>query len=136
MTRATRSLSAGVTLTWRSGSLGDELVPFDLGDAHAREASWLEASTQIDDAVDLRRLARGAPFPLERGILARSVHQHVDDSPAELHVLLPGDMVLALLHDRRAVGRHARGNLIGELRRRRSLFRRIREDAEAIEPGV
>src|SRR3989442_1797636 len=61
----------------RSGALADELVSLDLGDAHAREAARREVApaAQVDDAVDLGRLPRRSPFPLEGGSLAWSVDE-------------------------------------------------------------
>src|SRR5439155_1428369 len=55
MISATRSAAAT-----RLGALADQLVSLDLGDGHAREPAGLEAAAEVDDAVDLGRLAGGA----------------------------------------------------------------------------
>src|SRR5881628_883379 len=129
MISATRS--AGVT---RLGALADQLVPLDLDDRHAREPAGLEAAAaEIDHTVDLRRLASGAALEGERRILARAVHEHVRDRPDERLVALPRDPVLEVLDNRRALGRHLGGNLVGEPGRRRSVLGRVCEDAEPVE---
>src|SRR5438034_1369362 len=75
MTSATRV----VVETGRLHPLADELVAFHLGDARAREVPRREggAVAEIDDAVDLGRLAGRAALPRERRVLARPVHEHV-----------------------------------------------------------
>src|SRR5438876_5297472 len=128
MISATRSAAAA-----RLGALADQLVPFDLDDGHAREPAGLEAAAEIDHTVDLGRLAGGAPLEGERRILAPAVHEDVRDRPHELPVALPCDPVLKVLHDRRALGGQLGGDLVGERGRRRPLFGRVREDAEAVE---
>src|SRR6266480_576297 len=131
MISATRSAAAA-----RLGALADQLVPFDLDDGHAREPAGLEAAAEIDQTVDLGRLAGGAPLEGERRILAPAVHEDVRDRPHELPVALPCDPVLKVLHDRRALGGQLGGDLVGERGRRRPLFGRVREDAEAVEAHV
>src|SRR6266705_215229 len=118
----------------RLGALADQLVPLDLDDRHAREPAGLEAAAaEIDHTVDLRRLASGAALEGEGRILARAVHEHVRDRPHERLVALPRDPVLEVLDNRRALGRHLGGNLVGEPGRRRSVLGRVREDAEPVE---
>src|SRR5207244_5468418 len=108
MISATRSAAAT-----RLGALADQLVSLDLGDGHAREPAGLEAAAEIDDAVDLGRLAGGAALERERRILARAVDEHVRERPHELRVRLPRDPVLQVLVDRRALGRHLGGHVGG-----------------------
>src|SRR6185369_8602895 len=105
------------------GALADELVAVDLDDTHAGEVTGAEiaAAAQVDDAVDLRRLARGPALPVERAVLAGAVHQDLGLRPHQLGGALPGDRVLGLLHARRALGRDLGIDLAGELRRRRAL---------------
>src|SRR5947207_1458646 len=136
-TVAIATVSRSVAESVRLRTPPNELVPFPLGDAHAREASRRGgAVAKIDDAVDLRRLARCAAFPREGGILARPVHEDVDHGAHELGVALERHDVVRILDDRRALGRGLGVDLIGEVGRRRALFRRIREHAESIEAGV
>jgi len=66
------------------------------------------AISQIDDAVDLRRLPGRPAFPGERRILARAVDQDVGDRAGEGRAALPGPAVLMLLHERGALGRGPR----------------------------
>src|SRR5688572_3624077 len=117
------------------GALADELVAVDLDDADAREVPGAEvaAAAQVDDAVDLRRLAGGAALPVERGVLAGTIDQHVHRCPHLLARPLPGEGVLRLLDARRALGRHLGLDLPGVARRRRALLGRVGEDAEAVE---
>src|SRR5881296_3699626 len=122
----------------RLGALADELVAFHLGDAHAREAPRREggAVAEIDDAVDLGRLAGRAALPRERRVLARPVHEHVDDGAHEPGVALPRDPVLNVLDDGRTLGGELRVDLIGIVGRRRAGFGRVREHAEPVEARV
>src|SRR5881409_613655 len=115
--------------------LADELVAFHLGDAHAREAPRREggAVAEIDDAVDLGRLAGGAAFPRERGILARPVHEDVEHRADALGVAVERDRIVQVLHDGGALGGHLRVDLVGKVRRRRPAFGRVREHAKAVE---
>src|SRR5881409_2469365 len=119
----------------RLGALADELVAFHLGDAHAREAPRREggAVAEIDDAVDLGRLAGGAAFPRERGILARPVHEDVEHRADALGVAVERDRIVQVLHDGGALGGHLRVDLVGKVRRRRPAFGRVREHAKAVE---
>src|SRR5437762_3605807 len=121
-----------------SGALADELVAFHLGDARAREAPRREggAVAEIDDAIDLRRLAGRAAFPGERRILARPVHEHVHDRADELGVSIPRDPILEILHDGRTLGGDVRVDLVGEVGRGGAAFGRVGEDAEAVEARV
>src|SRR5882724_6814598 len=121
-----------------SGALADELVAFHLGDARAREAPRREggAVAEIDDAVDLRRLAGRAAFPGERRVLARPVHEHVHDRADELGVSIPRDPVLRVLHDGRTLGGDVRVDLVGEVGRGGAAFGRVGEHAEAVEASV
>src|SRR5262245_51944246 len=122
----------------RLGAIRDELVAFHLGDTRARETPGCEtiATAQIHDAVDLRRLSRRPAFPRECGILARPVHQHVDDGADELGVAIERRGVVLVLHRGGALGSGFRIDLAGEGRRRRALLGRIREHAQAIEARV
>src|SRR5881628_2029358 len=119
----------------RLGALADELVAFHLGDTHAREAPRREggAVAEIDDAVDLGRLAGGAAFPRERGILARPVHEDVEHRADALGVAVERDRIVQVLHDGGALGGHLRVDLVGKVRRRRPAFGRVREHAKAVE---
>src|SRR6185436_5748277 len=98
------------------GAPADELVSLDLGNAHAGEAARREvtAPLEIDDAVDLRRLARRPSFPGKRLVLAGPVHQHVHDLAYVLGRELPGDRVGELLHAGGALGGDLGRHLIGE----------------------
>src|SRR5216117_3797708 len=124
MTSATRV----VVETGRLHPLADELVAFHLGDARAREVPRREggALAEIDDAVDLGRLAGRAALPREGGVLARPVHEHVDDRTDQLRGALERARVVRVLDDRGALGRELGIHLIGEAGRRSSLFRRVR----------
>src|SRR5574341_2051050 len=96
-TSATRSSGAA-----RLSALADELVPLDLDDPDALEAARRDGPvTQVDDAVDLGRLAGRAPFEGERGVLARPVHEHLVHRAQELAVPLPLEAIVKLLDDRR-----------------------------------
>src|SRR5262249_4729779 len=110
---ATRSSGAG-----RSDAVCNELVAFDLDDAGAREFSRRELGpmSQIDDTVDLGRLSRRPAFPGERRILARSVHEHVDDGADELGVAIERCRVMLILHGGRTLGGGVRIDLAGERR--------------------
>src|SRR3989475_6179615 len=101
--------------------VSDELVAFHLGDARAREVPRREggAVAEIDDTVDLGRLAGRAALPRERRVLARPVHEHVDDGAHEPGVALPRDPVLNVLDDGRTLGGELRVDLIGIVGRRR-----------------
>src|SRR5947207_3036797 len=134
MTSATRV----VVETGRLHPLADELVAFHLGDARAREVPRREggAVAEIDDAVDLGRLAGRAALPRERRVLARPVHEHVDDGAHEPGVALPRDPVLNVLDDGRTLGGELRVDLIGIVGRRRAGFGRVREHAEPVEARV
>src|SRR6266850_2776583 len=118
--------------------VSDELVAFHLDDARAREAPRREggAVAEIDDAVDLGRLAGRAALPRERRVLARPVHEHVDDRADELGVTVESDPILRVLDDGGAFGRDFRVHLIGEVGRRRPAFGRAREHAEPVEARV
>src|SRR3989442_2209077 len=128
MTSATRV----VVETGRLHPLADELVAFHLGDARAREVPRREggAVAEIDDAGDLGRLAGRAALPRERRVLARPVHEHVDDGAHEPGVALPRDPVLNVLDDGRTLGGDLRVDLIGIVGRRRGGLRRGPEHAE------
>src|SRR3990172_2212867 len=107
---ATRSTGVG-----RLRALADELVPLDLGDADAREPPRREvAPAQVDDAVDLGGLAGRASLPRERGVLARPVHEHVLHRADELRLAVPGEAVLQVLDELRALGRDLGGHRVGE----------------------
>src|SRR5687767_3542743 len=137
-TVATRRANRWRAVSGRLAAVGNELVTLDLGDPHAREASGgpRVTATQIDDAVDLRRLARHASFPCEGRVLAGAVHEHVDDGAGQLGVRFPRDRILAILHDRRALGGDLGFDLVGVAGRRCAGFRRVGEDAEPVEPHV
>src|SRR5712691_3708644 len=132
MMRARRS-AAGAT--WL-GPLANELVAFDLDDAHTGKRARLESPAQVHDAVDLGGLAGRAAFPREGGILAATIDEDVALGADERLVALPGDAILKLLHGGRALGGHLGIDLIGELDGRRAFLRRIREDAETVEADV
>src|SRR5439155_1467120 len=66
----------------------------------------------------------------------RPACENVDHAAHELGVALERHDVVRILDDRRALGRGLGVDLIGEVGRRRALFRRIREHAESIEAGV
>src|SRR5436189_1197440 len=134
MTSATRV----VVETGRLHPLADELVAFHLGDARAREVPRREggAVAEIDDAVDLGRLAGRAALPRDRRVRARPVHERVDDGAHGPGVALPRDPVLNVLDDGRTLGGELRVDLIGIVGRRRAGFGRVREHAEPVEAGV
>src|SRR2546428_200057 len=114
------------------------LVAFPRGGARGREVPRREggAVAEIDDAVDLGRLAGRAALPRERRVLARPVHEHVDDGAHEPGVALPRDPVLNVLDDGRTLGGELRVDLIGIVGRRRAGFGRVREHAEPVETRV
>src|ERR687892_1794149 len=119
----------------RLGALADELVAVDLDHAHAGKVAGTELppAAQVDDAVDLGRLARGPAFPVECVILAGAVDQHVGERAHELARALPGDGVLGFLHPGGALSCHLGVDLIGVGGRGGPLFRRVGEDAEPVE---
>src|SRR2546428_10338794 len=132
MTSATRSTAAA-----RLGALADELVSLDLDDANACEVARREAPVaEVHDPVDLGRLACGPPLPRERRILAGAVDQDVRHGAGERSAAFPGEAVLIFLHERGAFRRDLGRDLVGIRGRRRPLFGRVGENAEAVEAGL
>src|SRR5688572_13995401 len=131
--RASASWSTGPSLL----ALADQFVAVDLGDRHVREAPRREpAVAQQHDTVDLGRLASQPPLEGKGAIRARPVHQHGLARAVERLLARPGEPVLRLLDESRALGHHLGGHLIRHVRRRRALLDRIREHAEAVEDHV
>src|SRR5262249_8558782 len=120
MATATRVVAGTPSLR----SAGDELVAFHLDDSRAREAARHEGGTiaQIDDTVDLGRLTGRAAFPRKRGILARTVHEHVHDAADELGIAVESHRIVLVLHDAGAIRSDLRIDLIRKRRRRRAAF--------------
>src|SRR6266511_3920813 len=88
------------------GALADELVSLDLDDANAREVA-----------------RRQAPVPEVHGADERGA-------------ALPGEAVLIFLHERGAFRRDLGRDLVGIRGRRRPLFGRVGENAEAVEADL
>src|SRR5262249_13639913 len=99
--------------------LPDQLVAVHLDEGDLGEASWSEAPIpQQHNAVDLGRLT-GEPALERKGLIgARAIHEDGLHGPAEGLLPRPGEAILGLLNERRALGHHRLRHLVGHRRSR------------------